>query len=136
MTDETVTVSVRPRRPRSRKPSSTLDDVARDRVQQWLTARGWSQATLAKRLRVSPSWVTRYLQGGFNLDLTWLGRMAQVFGHKPAALIMTGPDDPDEALLVEGFRAMDQRARRVALDFARLYVRSEPDGPPTRRSSE
>jgi transcriptional regulator with XRE-family HTH domain len=114
-----------------------LDDVARDRVRAWMTARGWNQTVLAKQLHRSPAWVSRYLQGGFNLELTMLGRIARIFDHDLAALIRTSPADRNEAQLVAGYRAMDQRARRVVLDFAKLWLRgSAPPAPLLRRTDE
>jgi transcriptional regulator with XRE-family HTH domain len=129
---DSVLVTLRRRKPRNRKASSTLDDVVRDRVQTWMAARGWSQSTFAKHLHRSRGWVSLYFQGGFNLDLTMCGRIAQAFGHRLDALTTSGPDDPDEALVIEAFRAMDPPARRVQLDFSRLWLPDDSAGPASR----
>lgn len=105
----------------------TLDQIARARIREWLTATGTTQTTLGERIGKTQAWMSRYLAGEFDADLTTLQKMAEVFGHSIAALLDV-PSDPQEATLVNYFRAVDDEKRAIALRLFESWVH-----PPGRR---
>jgi transcriptional regulator with XRE-family HTH domain len=88
----------------------SLDDIARKQIRHWIEGTGITQATLADRIGRNQAWMSRYLKGEFDADLTTLDQMARVFNHTVAALLNV-PDDPEVAQLVSHYRACRPEAR-------------------------
>jgi transcriptional regulator with XRE-family HTH domain len=108
----------------------TLDQIARARVREWLTATGTTQTALGERIGRTQAWMSRYLLGEFDADLTTLQKIAEVFGHSIAALL-DAPSDPAEATLLNHFRAVDAEKRVLALRLLESWV--HPPTLPRRR---
>lgn len=94
----------------------TLDQQARDRIKSWVDSTGVTQAELAERIGRNQAWMSRYLKGEFDADLTTLERMAATFGFNLSALLNL-PSDPFEARIIEEIRALPPKARSILLEF-------------------
>lgn len=96
--------------------AQTLDEVARGRIKAWINSTGVTQTLLAERIGKNQAWMSRYLSAEFDADLETLQKIAKVFGHNLTALL-DAPTDPNEATLIEAYRAMhaDDRALGLAL---------------------
>jgi transcriptional regulator with XRE-family HTH domain len=94
----------------------TLDQQARERIRQWIATTGVTQAELGTRIGRNQAWMSRYLKGEFDADLTTLDRMAQMFGFNLSALLNL-PSDPFEARLIEEVRALPPKTRATLLDL-------------------
>jgi transcriptional regulator with XRE-family HTH domain len=105
----------------------TLDEIARARVREWLTATGTTQTALGERIGRTQAWTSRYLLGEFDADLTTLQKIADVFGHSIAALLDV-PSDPAEAIFLNYFRAVDAEKRALVLRLLESWA--HPPGRP------
>lgn len=94
----------------------TLDQQARERIKSWVESTGVTQAELAERIGRNQAWMSRYLKGEFDADLTTLERMAATFGFNLSALLNL-PSDPFEARLIEEVRALPPKARAMLLEL-------------------
>jgi transcriptional regulator with XRE-family HTH domain len=94
----------------------TLDQQARERIKSWVESTGVTQTELAERIGRNQAWMSRYLKGEFDADLTTLDRMAATFGFNLSALLNL-PSDPFEARLIEEVRALPPKARAILLDL-------------------
>jgi transcriptional regulator with XRE-family HTH domain len=98
------------------KPLS-LDEIARSQIRRWMEAMGRSQAAIGEAIGRNQVWMSRYLNGKVDADLTTLQQMATIFDHTIAALFSV-PQDPDEATLIKNFRAARPEARKTLLEVA------------------
>lgn len=105
----------------------SLDELARGRIQTWIAGTGITQTALAERIGRNQAWMSRYLGSEFNADLETLQKMAAVFGHSLAALL-DAPTAPDEAKLVEAYRALPHDSRVRALDLLQDWSRPRGRG--------
>lgn len=94
----------------------TLDQQARERIRQWIATTGVTQAELGARIGRNQAWMSRYLKGEFDADLTTLDRMAQMFGFTLVGLLNL-PSDPFEARLIEEVRALPPKTRQTLLEM-------------------
>jgi transcriptional regulator with XRE-family HTH domain len=92
----------------------SLDETARTQIRRWLDGTGQTQTELATALGRTQAWMSRYLAGEFDADLTTLERMARYFGHNIIALLSV-PQEPDEARLILNYRACRPQAREILL---------------------
>ena len=92
----------------------SLDAQARAQIAHWIKSTGTSQAALSLKIGRSQVWVSRYLRGEFNADLTTLAAIAHEFGHTLSALLSL-PSDPTEAAILKMFRACRPQSRRAAV---------------------
>jgi transcriptional regulator with XRE-family HTH domain len=120
------------RKPRSRKPTLGLDDIARERVREWMAVRGWNQSALAARLGRTKTWVSRYLQGGFSLEFWEAGELARAFEQPIEALVISRPDDPVWAARIAKFDALPEHERQLVDRLIDAFSRP-PDIGPERR---
>jgi len=105
---------------------SSYEQRARARIKSWLHATGMAQVDLGVRIGKNQPWMSRYLSGEIDADLATLEAMAGVFGHSLTALLDL-PLDPQEARLLEYYRALPARARPNLLDLlANLLRASKP----------
>jgi transcriptional regulator with XRE-family HTH domain len=105
--------------------STTLDEIARQRIRGWLSATSTTQAALADRIGKTPAWMSRYLLGEFNADLETLRAIAHVFSLSVSALF-DSPSDPDDRLLLEAFHGLRPDGRQILLQLARHMVGRKP----------
>lgn len=103
-------------------PPPPIDDVARQQIRQWLRSTGTTQVSFAEQIDRNQEWVSRYLNGNFDADLTTLQRMAGVFGHNLATLFGSLPSDPEESALLTMFRALRQPGRKALLTLLREWT--------------
>jgi transcriptional regulator with XRE-family HTH domain len=94
----------------------SLDELARGRIKAWIASTGVTQGNLGERVGRNQAWMSRYLAGEYDADLETLQKMANVFGHSISALLES-PTNPDEAKLVEAYRALRPEARLIALNL-------------------
>jgi transcriptional regulator with XRE-family HTH domain len=94
----------------------SLDQQARERIRSWISTTGVTQAQLGERIGRTQAWMSRYLKGEFDADLTTLDRMAQTFGFSIAGLLNL-PSDPFEARLIEEVRALPPKTRQTVLEL-------------------
>lgn len=118
MQSETVSVDVMALPPR------TIDDVARQQIRTWLQATGITQVAFAMQIHRNQEWVSRYLNGVFDADLTTLQQMAAVFGHNLAVLFGNLPTNPDEAILLTLFRSLRAEGRKAVLTMLQEWTRA------------
>jgi transcriptional regulator with XRE-family HTH domain len=86
------------------------DDIAREKIKNWLNASGVAQSVFAKRIGKHQSWVSRYLAGRQNADMVTVQRMAEQFGHTLQS-VLDLPGDLAEASLLEDYRALSPGLR-------------------------
>lgn len=99
-----------------------LADLARHRVVTWMAANPKiTQATIAKAVGVSQSWVSLYKSGGVEADLDQLDEIARVFGHTLMELLDLRPD-PRERELIEAHRALSPENRDLAVKMLRAMI--------------
>src|SRR5580765_1023168 len=91
----------------------SLAGSARVRVKQWMRTTGVTQAALAQRIGKQQAWLSRYLAGKYDADVVTLERLAQAFGHTVSALLVQPAADPTEARVLDLFRALTPRGRRI-----------------------
>lgn len=96
----------------------SLQQIARARIATWIEGSGMKQAKVAEAIGRNQVWVSRYLTGKTDADVDTLHQLAAVFGHSLASLLQTTPD-PDEAAIIEAFRALRQSARPTAIAVLR-----------------
>ncbi len=102
------------------------DDRLRRRVAKRIRAarlaRGWSQARLAEEVDVSVESISRYETVKLALSLELLVRMARVLEVPVEMLLGEEPTglSSEEAELLEGWRRLGERGRRVVLEMVRL----------------
>jgi hypothetical protein len=109
-----------------------LDARARARIKQWLSTTRTTQVSLSRHINRTQAWTSRYLSGEFNADLATLDRMARCFGHTVAALFDV-PTDPDEAILLAGYRSLSLKARAAMVALMRDLSGYPPAGRGRRR---
>lgn len=99
-----------------RHAAGHLDDVARTQIKRWMKATGVTQEVLAARIGRNQVWLSRYLKGEYDTDLTTLDQMARVFDH-PLTALLSLPTDPAEGQILTWYRAIrpEQRAHVAAL---------------------
>lgn len=110
---------------------SSLDQLVRGRIRTWITSTGTTQTALAEQIGRNQAWMSRYLAAEFDADLETLQKMARVFGHSLTALL-DAPTNPDEAQVLEAYRALRPAARAIALNLLQDWSRSR--GPKPRGS--
>jgi transcriptional regulator with XRE-family HTH domain len=98
-----------------------IQNRARARVIEWIDASGRSQASLAKELGRSQAWLSRYLAGVFDPDMTTLGQIAAAFGHDVSALLTQRASADDDKFL-RLLHAVSPEARRNVVAFLRLLA--------------
>ena len=97
-------------------PQPTLDQIARDRIRDWIQTTGVKQTELAKLIDKPQPWISRYLSGGLDADLETLAAIARVFDHSLAALI-NAPADPGEARVIGLYRRLPDATRQVLIQL-------------------
>lgn len=102
-----------------KQAQTPIDEIARSQIRQWLRSTGTTQVSFAEQIGRNQEWISRYLNGTFDADLTTLQRMASVFGHNLATLFGRLPSDPDESALVMNFRGLRPDGRKIVLDVLR-----------------
>lgn len=107
--------------------TATLDEQARSQIKKWIDSTGITQTALADRIGRNQAWMSRYLAGDFDADLTTLQKMAEVFGH-PLTALLGLPKDPEEATLIAAYRALRPEARPLALRVLQEMSRSRGRG--------
>jgi len=110
-----------------------LDERARARVLAWLEGTGMTQAALGTKIGRNPSWVSRYLDSGFDADLDTLAQIAAAFEHTLFELLDAPSGSADEKELIERFRATRPSARAAALTVFREMTAPVPARGRTRR---
>jgi transcriptional regulator with XRE-family HTH domain len=104
-----------------------IDEIARQQIRQWLRSTGTTQVSFAEQIDRNQEWVSRYLNGNFDADLTTLQRMAGVFNHTLATLFGSLPSDPDENALLRMFRGLRPEGRKALLSVLQEWTRARPD---------
>lgn len=113
-------------------PVAKIDDVARQQIRKWLQATNTTQVAFAAHIERNQEWVSRYLNGMFDADLTTLERMAAAFGHNLATLFGNLPTNPDEATLLTMFRGLRPEGRRAVLTMLQEWTRARGGRHPPR----
>lgn len=108
--------------------SKPLQSLARSRLRMWLQSDGRSQTNVAASIGRNQEWVSRFLTGKLDADVDTLQQLAAIFGHSLASLLQVAVD-PDEAKLIDAFRALSGPARVTAIEV----VRAMAGRPPQRR---
>jgi transcriptional regulator with XRE-family HTH domain len=103
-----------------------VDEIARQQIRQWLRSTGTTQVSFAQQIDRNQEWVSRYLNGNFDADLTTLQRMAGVFGHNLATLFGSLPSDPDEGALLRMFRGLRPEGRKALLTVLQEWTHARP----------
>jgi transcriptional regulator with XRE-family HTH domain len=101
-----------------------IDEIARQQIRQWLRSTGTTQVSFADQIGRNQEWVSRYLNGNFDADLTTLQTMAGVFGHNLATLFGNLPSEPDESLLLRMFRGLRPEGRKALLTMLQEWTRA------------
>lgn len=101
-----------------------IDDVARQQLRHWIKSTGMNQVDFAAQIDRNQEWVSRYLNGHFDADLTTLQRMAAVFGHNLATLFGSLPSDPMESEVLTMFRGLRLEARKLLVAILREWTRA------------
>lgn len=65
-------------------PQLSLDDEVRIKVKRWILASGFTYASIATRIGKDQSWLSRYMLGDRDADLTTLDALARLFGQASA----------------------------------------------------
>ena len=117
----------------SHNAHSSLDAVARQRIQLWMRTHRLSRVRLGKAIGHSESWVSRYLAGKVPVTLAVLEKLATAFDRSLVELLTTEGRDPQEARLVEAYRAMPKRQQDVLVRMAEAVA--FPAGRANRRGS-
>jgi transcriptional regulator with XRE-family HTH domain len=105
----------------------TLDAIARANIRRWIRSTGITQAMVADQIGRTQPWMSGYIKGSFDADLTTLQKMAKVFGHTLWHLLDI-PPDPQEALLLGHYRALIEKDRQLAIDVLESWSRPRGDG--------
>ena len=101
--------------PRARRRGvMSLDETARSQIRRWIDTTGFTQTQLATAIGRNQAWMSRYLAGEFDADLSTLEQMAGVFSHTIAELLLV-PPQADEARLILNYRACRPDARQTLL---------------------
>lgn len=108
-------------------PISDLSTVARSQIQGWMRGTRITQAVLAQRIGKQQAWLSRYLAGHAEADIETLQKLAAVFGHSVSALLVQPALDPIEARLIDLYRALTPRARRIAMQLLEDWSRQAPE---------
>jgi len=104
----------RPRRTRYRRPETTADAIRR-RIKALVTARGWSQRTLAKEMGWAQSTIHQFLRVGSDrtLDVRQVEQAATAL-DVPVQTLLVG-DDPESLSMAVTVQ------ERLLLDYLRAY---------------
>jgi len=107
---------------RTKSTDSQLREQVARRIKDARLAKSWSQAQLAEKIDVSVESISRYETGKLALSLELLVKMARVLGVPVELLVGDSPAglSSEEAELVEGWRRLGARGRRVVLEMVRL----------------
>jgi transcriptional regulator with XRE-family HTH domain len=108
-------------------PGKALDQIARDQIRRWIRTTGITQTDLATRIGRTQAWLSRYLKGEFAADLDTLQLLAGVFEHSLGTLLSL-PAEPEEADVLQNFRALDPDARKHFLALLALMARPRSRG--------
>lgn len=111
----------------------TMDQTVRRRVRDWMRSTGITQTELAARIGRNQAWLSRYLSGEFHADLETLDKIARAFGH-PVVALLSFPTDPNEARLLDSFRALRVSDRILAVELLASW--SQPRRPGRGRKRE
>lgn len=103
----------------------SFDMRARQRIKQWMVSTGVTQTLLAERIGKNQAWISRYLAGEFDADLTTLQKFAEVFGHTLYALLDISPD-VHETRLIEMYRALSPKARTLVVRMLEHLTQVRP----------
>lgn len=121
----------------------SLDDQVRIKIKRWILASGKTQVEIAAAIGHDRSWLSRYMSGEYDADLTTLEALAQLFGQSIATLFLPPGKavtvlNDDETRLIENCRASPPRSRQTLLAVseetskpARLQT---PNRPPRARA--
>lgn len=90
----------------------SLNDLARMRIRRWKRQTGMSQTEIGRKIGRGQNWVSRYLAGTQEADLDTIGQLAAVFGRTVFA-VLDEPSDPEEAEVIEIYRALPTEAREA-----------------------
>jgi len=94
----------------------SLQQTARNRIRLWLSTTETTQQEFCERIGQNQSWLSRFLHGKLDADVDMLQKMATAFGHSICALL-SSPTDPEEARLIDRYRALPERSREVAMQL-------------------
>jgi transcriptional regulator with XRE-family HTH domain len=100
------------RRPRTRQAEIVRRFAAR--LRELRRSRGFSQAELARRAVVTPSYVARLEAGGAAPGIDLVDRLAQALGVTPADLLPTQTPPDTDVVLRERVTALFQTLLRTA----------------------
>jgi transcriptional regulator with XRE-family HTH domain len=102
------------------------------RLQELRSARGWSQGDIEKRTGLFRCYISRVENGHTIPSLETLERLASAFEIELYQLFFTGDgkpkqvsgstgsaSDPEERKLLDAFRGLDKRNRRLVLSMTR-----------------
>jgi transcriptional regulator with XRE-family HTH domain len=106
----------------------TLTDRVAEEILSVLGRRRMSQAALARKLGVSPMWVSDRLRGVQPIDLVDLERIAGVLGVQPVDLVLLA--EGRTVQMNSRFPAAPERPPGNSLAPARRPVDNRPDGRP------
>lgn len=106
-----------------------LSERARARLIQWMDANpDISQTTIGRAVGHGQGWVSKYRQGTQEADIDELDGMARVFNHTLAELVDLRPD-PNEQALLDRYRALPERRRRLMLSTMEEMIPAQRRGP-------
>lgn len=111
-------------------PRPSLDAQARARINAWIASHTITQEKLGQMIGRNQAWMSRYLSGKIEADLTTLEKIAQAFGHEISALLTTS-SNPEERQVIEAYRALSVEDRAFALRVLQKF--SRPRRPPRKR---
>ena len=106
--------------PSNLETKSSLNAIARFRINELLRSSGLTQTEFADHLGKTQSWVSKYLNGEIDIDLDTLREIARLFKVRVADLLEEDappPHDAMEALLLKVYRRSpgDTRAMLIKL---------------------
>jgi len=115
--------------------SNTIEDRARQRIRTWIAVTRIKQATLAEKIGKNPAWLSRYLSGEHDAELSTLERIATVFGQSLQALLDV-PADVAEVRFIEMFRALPSPSRTTVVRLLEDLTGTPRGGRMPRRRDE
>lgn len=79
-----------------------------------MRATGTTQIALSRLIHCEQSWLSKYLGGKLDADLSTLYAIAGAFGHSISALL-EAPSDPTDRAVLEAFHTLRPEARAIVL---------------------
>lgn len=98
-----------------------LDNVARQRLKDWLQTSGETQTHFGERIGRNQAWMSRYLDAEFDADLDTLTKMADAQQLTLWQLLDVSATDASEEELVRRFRALTPIRRELVLNMVREW---------------